>query len=56
MDESSFSDHRTNRKSKTEIDIAGYTIPKDVDLTFSIYAVHWDPENWPEPDKFDPER
>ncbi|XP_048759592.2 cytochrome P450 3A9-like [Ostrea edulis] len=47
---------RLNRKSKTEIDIAGYKIPKDVDLSFAIYAVHRDPEYWPDPDKFDPER
>ncbi|XP_048758996.1 cytochrome P450 3A8-like [Ostrea edulis] len=47
---------RLNRKSKTEIDIGGYKIPKDMDLSFAIYAVHRDPEYWPDPDRFDPER
>ncbi|XP_056019949.1 cytochrome P450 3A6-like isoform X2 [Ostrea edulis] len=47
---------RTNRKSKTDMDIAGYKIPKDIDLTFAIYPVHRDPEYWTDPDKFDPER
>ncbi|XP_048762827.2 cytochrome P450 3A24-like isoform X2 [Ostrea edulis] len=47
---------RTNRKSKTEIDVAGYKIPKDVDLSFAIYVLHRDPEYWTDPEKFDPER
>lgn len=51
-----FSHHRTNRKSKTEIDVAGYKIPKDVDLSFAIYVLHRDPEYWTDPEKFDPER
>ncbi|XP_056017485.1 cytochrome P450 3A6-like [Ostrea edulis] len=47
---------RLNRKSKTEMDIAGYKIPKDIFLSFSIYAVHRDPDYWPDPDTYNPER
>jgi cytochrome P450 len=38
------------------MEIAGYKIPKDTNLSFAIYAMHRDPEHWPDPDKFDPER
>ena len=39
-----------------DCEIAGYNIPKGTSLTFSIYAIHHDPEYWPDPDRFDPER
>jgi cytochrome P450 len=38
------------------MDIAGYKIPKGINISFAIYAVHRDPEFWPDPDIFDPER
>jgi cytochrome P450 len=38
------------------MEIAGYKIPKDMDLSVAIYVMHRDPEHWPDPDKFDPER
>lgn len=40
----------------TELDIGGYKVPKGIELAFAIYALHRDPEIWPEPEKFDPER
>lgn len=47
---------RTSRVGKTELDIGGYKIPKGIELAFAVYALHRDPEIWPEPEKFDPER
>jgi len=36
--------------------LAGYTIPANTILMVSIYLVHSDPESYPEPDRFRPER
>ena len=38
------------------MDIGGYRIPKDMEINFAIYAMHRDPKQWPDPEKFDPER
>ncbi|XP_051155958.1 cytochrome P450 4C1-like [Leptopilina boulardi] len=38
----------------TELD--GYTIPKGANIGISIFSVHRDPETWPNPMKFDPDR
>lgn len=32
------------------------TIPAGIDITVPVYALHHDPEAWPNPDVFDPER
>ena len=32
------------------------TIEEGVDIVFPIYSLHHNPEHWPDPDKFDPER
>ncbi|KAI8504432.1 hypothetical protein Bbelb_175500 [Branchiostoma belcheri] len=34
----------------------GYTIPADATLLFNLWSVHMDPQLFPEPDKFSPER
>lgn len=47
---------RLSRVGKTELDIGGYKIPEGIELAFAVYALHRDPEFWPEPEKFDPER
>ena len=47
---------RINREVPEDCEIAGYSIPKGTSLAFNIYVIHHDPEYWPDPDKFDPER
>ena len=36
--------------------IDGYDIPAGVSLMIMIHEIHHDPEQFPDPDKFDPER
>lgn len=36
--------------------LAGYEIKKGTHVHMSVIAVHYDPEIWPDPYKFDPER
>ncbi|GAB6026253.1 hypothetical protein CHUAL_012458 [Chamberlinius hualienensis] len=38
------------------VEIFGYKIPKGTPCIQSIYSVHFDPELWDEPQKFNPER
>lgn len=47
---------RTDRTVTEEIEILGWTIPKNVNLIIPIYSIHHDPDIWPNPEKFDPER
>jgi len=44
--------HMTLAPSK----VAGYDIPADAQVLVNIYAAHRNPEDWPEPDVFRPER
>ena len=44
------------RATRHKMQIADHTIPGDTTLATSIYHVHRNPEIWPEPEKFDPER
>ena len=34
----------------------GYRIPKDAIILTNLWAIHFDEENWPSAEKFDPER
>jgi Cytochrome P450 len=47
---------RTDRVASEDITINGLFIPKGMVVGIPIYAVQNDPEYWPEPEKFIPER
>uniref|UniRef100_A0A182JJE4 Uncharacterized protein n=1 Tax=Anopheles atroparvus TaxID=41427 RepID=A0A182JJE4_ANOAO len=44
------------RRSAGDMVIDGVTIPAGIDFGIIIYALHNDPELYPEPERFDPER
>ncbi|CAG2196160.1 CYP3A [Mytilus edulis] len=48
--------HRINRHTKNDITVNGMFIPKGTDVTIPISALHRISQNWPDPDKFDPQR
>ncbi|KAI3756489.1 hypothetical protein L1987_56310 [Smallanthus sonchifolius] len=45
--------HRCPDESST---VGGYTIPKDTIVFLNVWAIHRDPNNWPKPLEFKPER
>ncbi|XP_037043807.1 cytochrome P450 9e2-like isoform X2 [Bradysia coprophila] len=49
---------RTDRRSVKAFTVPGtnFTLPTDSMVIIPIYPIHHDPEYWPEPEKFDPER
>ncbi|XP_072240882.1 cytochrome P450 3A30-like [Leuresthes tenuis] len=47
---------RLERMTKETVKINGITVPKDTIVMVPIYAMHHDPELWPEPEEFKPER
>uniref|UniRef100_A0A0K0ED06 Cytochrome P450 n=1 Tax=Strongyloides stercoralis TaxID=6248 RepID=A0A0K0ED06_STRER len=44
------------RKINKEIDILGYTLPKDTNFMISIYHIHFNHKIYSDPMKFDPDR
>jgi hypothetical protein len=44
------------REARNDITMNSWFIPKGTDVTVSIYTLHRNPEYWPDPEKFDPER
>ncbi|KAI1884629.1 hypothetical protein AGOR_G00228350 [Albula goreensis] len=47
---------RLERMCKKSVEINGMTIPKGMAVQVPIYALHYDPSLWPEPEVFRPER
>ncbi|XP_041790274.1 cytochrome P450 3A30-like [Chelmon rostratus] len=47
---------RLERTAKETVKINGITIPKDMIVMVPVYALHRDPELWPEPEEFKPDR
>ncbi|XP_076269162.1 cytochrome P450 4C1-like [Rhynchophorus ferrugineus] len=45
-----------SRELEEEVEIDGFIIPKGVGVLMSLYDLHQDPEQFPEPEKFDPDR
>jgi len=46
----------SSRKTDEDVKIGDYLIPKDTVIGLGIYAIHHNPEFWPNPERFDPER
>ncbi|XP_021350792.1 cytochrome P450 3A18-like [Mizuhopecten yessoensis] len=47
---------RLDREAKNDVTIGNIRIPKGMIINIPVGAIHMDPEYWPEPEKFDPER
>jgi len=45
-----------SRKAQEDIQVDKYIIPKDTPIGLGIHAIHHNPEFWPNPEVFDPER
>ncbi|XP_063090254.1 cytochrome P450 3A9-like [Cavia porcellus] len=48
--------NRLERVCKKDVQVNGVLIPKGTTVMVPTYALHLDPENWPEPKEFRPER
>nr|XP_043884784.1 cytochrome P450 3A56-like [Solea senegalensis] len=47
---------RVERVAKASVEINGLEIPKGMVITIPAYTLHRDPDSWPEPEEFIPER
>ena len=48
--------NRLNRQAVEDTEICGIPIKKGMECAVAPLALHYMPEYWPEPHKFDPER
>lgn len=44
------------RRAVAPLELAGTTIPPGTEIAFSLYALHRDPDIYPDPQRFDPDR
>jgi cytochrome P450 len=44
------------RRALEPVELGGVPIPRDTEVTVSPHALHFDPRNFPHPDRFDPDR
>ena len=47
---------RIDRVAKEDAIVEGVRIPKGAVAVVPLYALHHDPETWPDPEKFNPDR
>ena len=47
---------RLERVCKQDVEIDGVLVPKGSVMIIPVYALHHDPQYWPEPAEFCPER
>lgn len=47
---------RLERVCKKDVEVNGVIIPKDTVVMIPLFVLHRDPEYWPEPEEFRPER
>lgn len=48
--------NRIERVAKSKVEVNGVIIPKGMIVAVPIYSLHRDPDLWPDPDSFKPER
>ena len=48
--------HRFTREAAQDCEVLGQHIPAGAVLEIAVGALHRDPEHWPHPETFDPER
>ena len=48
--------YRVDRVASNDVTIKGIPIKKGTVVAISIVSRHMDPEIWPEPEKYDPDR
>jgi cytochrome P450 len=47
---------RFDRVASVDYELGNYHIPKDSIINVPVYPIHHDPNVWPDPEKFIPER
>ncbi|KAF2359251.1 Cytochrome P450 [Trinorchestia longiramus] len=45
-----------SREASQDVQVGGFNIPKNTSILIPIWEIHRDPQNWPNPEEFDPSR